>query len=267
VSKWGDWAYQELKEAFPDLRAGKCNCRKISGSSTWSQHSWCNALDIRHVDWGYSTHPTHQAWLDEVYEYIMAHFDELSIRVILWRRRDHFNHIHIDGWPKGYRTPSCGGGTTLYQWPDGHIEQFSKYGSPDPINGYPELPDNVYDGGDDFVNQVIQRGASGFEVALYQQYYITLGYDLGEWDPYDGPVPTWAAALEFTAGADGNAGQTFETITKEFQGDNSLIVTGKVDGVTAATIVGAVGQGFEWPEPTPSDHTHEVPATTTGAAT
>jgi len=250
MSKWADWAIGEFQEAFPDLKAGKCNCRKISGSNRWSQHAYCNALDIYHADWGYSLNPTHQAWLDEVHAFIMEHFDDLSLRTVIWRKKDHFNHIHIDPYPKGYSTPVCKGGTSRWQWPDGHVETLSKWGSPDPINGYPELPD-----GEpkeiDYMNQTIAKGASGFEVAFVQQQLIDLGYDLGNWDPFDGTAPTWWGD-SFEPGADGAAGNAFQQAVTKFQGDNSLIVNGVVDGVTASFLTAATAGEYVG---TPN-HTH-----------
>ena len=260
MTKWADYAYKELQERFPELRAGRCNCRKISGTSTYSQHSWCNALDIYHKDWGYSTNPIHQQWLDTVYDFIEAYREELSIRVRIWRKRDHFNHIHIDGWPKGYATPSCAGGTTRYQWPDGTVKSTSKYGSFDPINGYEDLPNKTIEEVD-HMNQTIKKGASGFEVALVQQCLIELEYDLGNWTPYDGPTPEWWDG-DFRPGADGKAGSAFEAAVIKFQGDNDLTVNGVVDGVTAAFIFRAAD-----PESAPAGvapHTHVVPADETG---
>lgn len=234
-------ALEELQEAFPELRAGICNCRKISGTNTWSQHADCNALDLYHVGWGYSTDPIHQAWLDGVYAWIRTYFDELSIRTLIWRKRDHYNHIHIDFWPKRYGYPSCAGATTSrWQYPSGSVEVMGKYESPDPMNGYHELPDK------EMVEvppvNVIQRGDNGYEVAVAQEMLIALGYDLGNWDPYDGPTPNWRTE-GFPVGADGAAGPAFESGVKAFQKDVDLDQTGVVDGVTLALLVDATTVG------------------------
>lgn len=259
-TKWADYALEELQERFPDLRAGRCNCRLISGTSTYSQHSWCNALDIYHKDWGYSTNPVHQAWLDQVHAFIRTYFDELSIRTIIWRKKDHFNHIHIDPWPKGYGVPPCKSGSgARYQWPNGDVKTTTKYGSFDPIGGYDELPDREIEEVD-HMNQVIQKGASGFEVALVQQALIDLGYDLGNWAPFDGPTPEWWDG-EFSPGADGVAGNAFVAAVTKFQEDNSLTANGVGDGVTIAFIFRAAD-----PESAPQllPHTHKIPADETG---
>jgi len=234
-TNWARYVLGELQERFPKLRAGICNCRKIARTDIWSQHSDCNALDLYHADYGYSLDPAHQAFLDEVNAFILAHFDELSIRTRLWRKKDHFNHIHIDGWPKRYGLPSCAGATTSkWQYPNGDVVTLAKYASPDPLNGYNELPDAEIP--EVTTVNIIQRGDSGFEVALHQEALIQLGYDLGNWPPYDGPVPAWFKG-RFSVGADGAAGAAFEQGVTKFQEDASLTVTGKVDGVTSSLLL------------------------------
>ena len=88
-------ALNELQEKFPDLKAGIHNCRKIAGTSRYSEHSSGNALDIYHKDYGYSTNKTHQAWLDTVDAFIRQYMVQLSIRNRIWRARNHYNHIHL----------------------------------------------------------------------------------------------------------------------------------------------------------------------------
>lgn len=42
-----DLIYSAVTEKFAGLvNWGICNCRSISGTSTWSQHAWCHAWDI-----------------------------------------------------------------------------------------------------------------------------------------------------------------------------------------------------------------------------
>ena len=249
MSKWSEWVMDELQERFPDLRGGHCNCRKIARSSRWSEHANCNARDLYHIDWGYSTNLIHQAYLDEVHAFIMAHFDDLSIRTVIWRKRDHFNHIHIDPWPKSYGTPPCAGASkSQWQYPNGDVVTLSKYGSPDPINGYPDLPVKEMPIVAD--NQTIKRGASGIEVAIVQKALIELGYDLGNWDAYDGDNP-WG--IVFPVGADGAAGPAFEQGVTKFQEDASLIVTGEADGVTTAFLF-----DLTRPEAAAKKHSHPV---------
>ena len=251
-TKWADFALSELQERFPELRAGRCNCRKISGTNIWSQHAWCNALDLYHTDWGYSTNPTHQAWLDTVYDFIITYQDELSIRTRIWRKKDHFNHIHIDPWPKGVRTPPCAGASSSrWEYPDRSGETLGKYASPDPLNGYHELPDKPIEEVD-HMNQTISKGASGFEVVLVQMALIQLEYDLGNWAPYEGDVPSWFNG-EIPVGADGSFGEATRLAIVKFQEDSSLTVNGVVDGVTAAFLFEAT---YEEGPDTVAPHSH-----------
>ena len=106
----------ELIRAFPGIKFGIYNRRKISGTTIWSQHSWPNALDIFFTSYGDKS-PEHQAQLDEVYAYLLFRQDALSIKVILWRSANHYDHIHIDCWPRGTGTPSLvrGGEDNLYR--------------------------------------------------------------------------------------------------------------------------------------------------------
>ena len=88
----------ELNHRFSGLRFEYYNRRKIGGTNRWSQHAgsepekqwWGNAADI----FG-ST-----ALLDRAHDYLNAHRGELRIRVLLWRVRNHYDHIHVDTWPK-----------------------------------------------------------------------------------------------------------------------------------------------------------------------
>jgi hypothetical protein len=99
----------ELELGFNGLSFGVTNCRPIAGSTTWSQHAWSNALDIH----GATT------LLDKVYAWLIAHRYELQIRVILWRVKDHYDHIHVDPWPKGIGTPPCAGGKLQVRYQNG----------------------------------------------------------------------------------------------------------------------------------------------------
>ena len=99
---------EKLNARFPEVQSlGIYNRRPIAGTSTWSQHSWGNAVDITTADWLELREltPAHYALLDEVYEWIMANYASLAARYVLWRRPSHYNHIHIDFHPKGTGTP------------------------------------------------------------------------------------------------------------------------------------------------------------------
>ncbi len=134
MSKWATFVESELVKVF-DLKYGQWNCRPISGTDIWSQHSWGNALDLVHEDYGYSRNPDHQAELDLVFEWLQANSEALSIRLILWRRSGHYDHIHIDGWPTGYETPPCADGTLRMLYPKGTHLPRVVYGDPGPMNG------------------------------------------------------------------------------------------------------------------------------------
>ncbi|MEN8233768.1 MAG: peptidoglycan-binding domain-containing protein [Actinomycetota bacterium] len=240
----------ELREAFPDLAAGVWNCRKISGTSIWSQHAWGNALDLYHRDFGYSTKVEHQVYLDGVWQFIETYTDELSIRIKIWRKRDHFNHIHLDFWPKGYGTPPCDKETNAslrMQYNSGNVVN----GDPGPANGYHELPDK------ELVTvseaQVLKRGSEGISVARLQRDLISLGYDLGSWTPWED------SHEEFPAGADGQYGGASETAVEKFQEGHDLIVTGIADGVTLHFV--GLALGTKGQEALDLDHTHGIVVT------
>lgn len=87
---------------------GICQCRTIQGSSSWSQHAYCNA-----VDWGGDV-----SRLNNVANYLLMlqrkHF--IPVSQILWRGRDmisghsvydHYNHIHVSGSPLRSGRPAC----------------------------------------------------------------------------------------------------------------------------------------------------------------
>ena len=52
----------------------------------------------------------------------MNNLEALNVRVRLWRVKNHYNHIHVDFWPRGWATPPCAGGSPRYKYPDGHEE-------------------------------------------------------------------------------------------------------------------------------------------------
>lgn len=140
------WVMDVLKAKFPGIYGGHANCRYISGTSRASQHAWPNARDLTLESYGYSTDPVNQAYLDNVYAFLVDNFDNLSLRTILWRGKaypsgntvsGHQNHIHIDFWPTGYGTPPCMGGSLRMKYSNGRVV----YGDPGPENGMNETND------------------------------------------------------------------------------------------------------------------------------
>jgi hypothetical protein len=106
----------ELNSRWADIGSmGIYNRRFIAGTIVWSQHAWGNAVDItspvsvaRMADGKIvrnTLNPAHMAYLDEVADWLYANRTRLGIRVILWRRSSHWNHIHIDMYPRKDGTP------------------------------------------------------------------------------------------------------------------------------------------------------------------
>ena len=198
-----------LSQKFPGIRFGRVNCRKISGSSWWSQHSWNNARDIyppKSISYLSSNDGEYRAWLDQVWDFIEENYDELNIRVKLWQVRSHYNHIHVDFWPRGWATPPCAGGSPRYKYPNGDVRSTAVL-----LNSYygdltPEIPSTTED-------DVLQKGDTGARVGKAQERLLVLGYELPQW------------------GADEDYGNETETAVKLFQSDHGL----PEDGVLYST--------------------------------
>jgi len=103
-------------EARFDVRTGFWLCRRIVGTFTWSQHAWSegnyegNAVDI------FGSVKT----LDQVYYYVHSEFSEIA-KTVLWRVKNHFDHVHVDTWPTGFGLPPCAGGALRVRHRDGSI--------------------------------------------------------------------------------------------------------------------------------------------------
>lgn len=158
-----------LSERFPGIRFGRVNCRKISGSDWWSQHSWNNARDIyppKDIPYLTSNDGAYRAWLDEVWDFIEENYDELNIRVKLWQVRSHYNHIHVDFWPRGWATPPCAGGAIRYKYPNGDVTSTATL-----INTYTEEP-NVPEGPNQETSNPAFQPAfdKALEVGMFTKY-------------------------------------------------------------------------------------------------
>lgn len=228
---------------FKDARFGRHNCRKISGSGTWSQHAasepgrsyYGNALDITHARWGYSSNPIHQAWLLRVKSFIKKTFPD-TVRVLLGPgNKNHSNHVHVDPWPKmqndHHYVPPCKGGTLVVIHKSGR--KANTYGPPPPPPP-PSMEDNV-----------IQRGDEGRAVVHYQE-------SLEGWDANS--LPVW--------GADGDFGAETEAAVKSFQGWLEVDQNGVIDGVIADSLSRfhpVVAKSLTHPNQphTPVDHSHD----------
>ena len=100
--------WRDVSWRFPGVtNMGIDNCRRIAGSSSWSQHAWGNALDIG-VD---------RELGDRVYRYLVSNRTRLQLGTICWRNFGgcdpdaHQDHIHVEGLPKRRGTPPCAGGS------------------------------------------------------------------------------------------------------------------------------------------------------------
>ena len=118
--------WDEVHKRWPDVKSlGVTNCRLIKNTATWSQHSWANAWDIsspsRVLVFGPRTmvNPLHMAYMDRIYEHLNANRLTYQLRNILWRQSAHWDHIHVDHWPKGVSIPPCAGGPLKVQNKDG----------------------------------------------------------------------------------------------------------------------------------------------------
>lgn len=91
--------YQEVTARFNVTSLGICNCRKIDGSSSWSEHSWCDAWDIHGS----------VSELDKVNHYLLSNKARLNINNVLWHYPNHYpDHIHVDFQPShSGQTPPC----------------------------------------------------------------------------------------------------------------------------------------------------------------
>jgi len=93
------------------LPQGVTNCRRIAGSQSYSQHSWSNASDMYTEEKSFHDH---LAWD------LKARFGEHIRNVLTWRySAAHWNHVHVDMWPRGLYTPPCAGGALRVQHKDG----------------------------------------------------------------------------------------------------------------------------------------------------
>lgn len=104
--------WSAVQARYPKARsAGMFQCRRIAGSSTWSQHAWGNAVDI--------VGPT-SLYMGRIAAWLLAEAraNRLPIAQVLWQGKDllsggsvsgHYDHIHVSGRPMFSGTPPCAG--------------------------------------------------------------------------------------------------------------------------------------------------------------
>ena len=104
---WANKVFSEIHKLFPGVsNFGINSCRHISGSTTWSQHSWGNALDV-----GCSGSLGNQ-----VYAWAVKNKAAINAEVICFQSMggcnaaEHQDHVHIDFAPHFTGTPPCAGG-------------------------------------------------------------------------------------------------------------------------------------------------------------
>lgn len=144
---------------------GQYNRRKISGSSTWSQHSWGNGLDFMVKG---STTAEWKKNGDPIFAFLNANRKALGIRVLLWQVKDHYNHIHADFWGKGVYTPPLSStGVGSFQKSSGSVVK-------------KKIQEAPHEGGFPFEDEVNVREV----YARLQASLIRAGHDLGNYTPY-----------------------------------------------------------------------------------
>lgn len=100
-----DRVWSIIHDYWPGVDSmGIFNCRRISGSYTWSQHAWGNAWDITFYD-GQGGILT--GLLDRIAAYLRSAEMDRFVSEVIWREPNHYNHIHVSGEPKLYGTPPC----------------------------------------------------------------------------------------------------------------------------------------------------------------
>lgn len=92
----------EVFKQFPTTHSGgDYVVKKIKGTNTWSQHSWGNALDIMVPDLRTG---------DKVASWLTINRARFGTGTMLWRVKDHYDHVHIEGLPKMTGNPPAAGG-------------------------------------------------------------------------------------------------------------------------------------------------------------
>ena len=117
-----EYSEKELIARFDSMiiGIGQYNRRKISGTNKWSEHSWGNGLDL-HVSVG-TADPVEKANGDTIAGWLGDHAVELGVRNVLWWRKNHFDHIHVDFYPRGEGIPPLSTtGTGRFKYSDGRI--------------------------------------------------------------------------------------------------------------------------------------------------
>jgi hypothetical protein len=109
-----DKAHTLLVQSFPGKLEswGICNCRQIAGTSSWSQHAYCNA-----EDWHASS-----TIMADMARLLVRRAKTLDVYHVIHERRiwtrgsgwhsyggsdPHVDHVHVDFAPQGDGWPAC----------------------------------------------------------------------------------------------------------------------------------------------------------------
>lgn len=95
-------AYLDLGPGFEFVYMGGFVCRRIDGSSTWSQHAFSNAFDFRIRKAGAAADSIDTEATTKVVNKVKDQAAEA-----LWLVSGHFYHAHMTGSPKRFGTPGC----------------------------------------------------------------------------------------------------------------------------------------------------------------
>ncbi len=211
-----------LQDSFAyTFSMGICNCRNTRGGSSFSHHANCRAYDCGIPTNGGVYRPELG---DPIHQLLGPNgrrlgLDHLILNRIIYSARSpngreykgthpHYNHAHIG------LTAAAGG----------NLNYASIVAILGPPVGVPI--------GDEFM----QAGDKGFQVAVAQKRLDALGYDLGLFTPFTGPIPAWWTEGAFAKGQDGDFGGVMTTAVSDFQADLGEAVTGVLNGVAAATL-------------------------------
>ncbi len=106
--------YDYIKLEYSEItKIGVTNCRKISGSQTYSQHSWSNALDIMTYD---------RALQDEIAADLRTFGPDVLRNMLTYKYNSaHNSHVHVDFWPKGWLAPPCMEADLRIKYADGTV--------------------------------------------------------------------------------------------------------------------------------------------------
>jgi hypothetical protein len=88
-----------LWDEFPQLSSwGIYNCRRIAGSTSFSEHAWADAIDL---------HAPSMSYGDQVNRWLNSNKGRFDITRVLWREANHYDHLHVDFDPDHSGTPPC----------------------------------------------------------------------------------------------------------------------------------------------------------------